>query len=66
MNSPWMTEKEAGPYTRHSVSTLQKRRVYGGGPRYVKRGRSVYYHIEDLDAWMRERVVHSTSERVTA
>jgi hypothetical protein len=61
-----MTEKEAGPYTRHSVSTLQKRRVYGGGPRYVKRGRSVYYHIEDLDAWMRERVVHSTSERVTA
>lgn len=63
MNTPWKDEKEAAPYTGHAVSTFQKLRCYGGGPRYSKRGRSVRYHVDDLDAWMRERVIHSTSEQ---
>jgi hypothetical protein len=62
MRSPWFTTEEAGPYTRTAVSTLEKKRVYGGGPKFSKRGRMVFYHIDDLDAWMRECVVSSTSE----
>jgi predicted DNA-binding transcriptional regulator AlpA len=38
-------------------------RSKGGGPRYVRYGRkAVRYLIADLDAWMAERTVSSTSE----
>ncbi len=49
-----------------AVSTLEKLRVRGGGPRYLKLGRSVRYRIEDLDAWMAVRVVGSTSDWAVA
>lgn len=45
-----------------SKSTLEKARVYGGGPVYLKLGRLVRYRISDLDAWMAERIVSSTSQ----
>ena len=67
MGSPWLNTEEAAAYTKTAVSTLEKKRVYGGSPRFSKRGRMVFYHVEDLDAWMRECVVSSTSElRVAA
>ncbi len=66
MSSPWKGEKEAAAYTGHAVSTFQKLRCYGGGCRYSKRGRLVRYHVDDLDAWMRSQMVHSTSEQKAA
>ena len=51
-------------YLGLAMSTLEKLRVTGGGPRYFKLGRSVRYKTTDLDAWMAERMVHSTSEIV--
>ncbi|HZG10154.1 MAG TPA: helix-turn-helix domain-containing protein [Allosphingosinicella sp.] len=45
-----------------AVSTLEKLRVTGGGPRYVKAGRAVRYRIVDLEAYLAERVVESTSQ----
>lgn len=62
MSGPWKDEKEAAAYTRFAVSTLQKKRCLGGGPRYSKKSGRIRYHTDDLDAWMRETVVSSTSE----
>jgi predicted DNA-binding transcriptional regulator AlpA len=45
-----------------SVRTLERYRVSGDGPRFVKIGRLVRYRAIDLDAWLAERVRGSTSE----
>ena len=45
-----------------AVSTLNKFRVYGTGPRFVKLGRSVRYRPADLDAWIEANGRASTSE----
>ena len=60
----WMRTQEAANYTGHGKSTLEKLRVLGGGPPYVKRGTVVVYDRDDLDRWLAERKVSSTSERV--
>lgn len=45
-----------------SVATLEKKRVNGDGPPFLKLGRSVRYRPADLDAWMERRIVGSTSQ----
>lgn len=56
-------EKEAARYLSHSVKTLRNWRVKGGGPRFVKvSGRSVRYRWIDLNDWIEQRLVFSTSE----
>lgn len=61
--SPYLTTVEAAVYLRVSKSFLDKARVYGNGPRFVRPGaRKVVYHITDLDAWAAERQYASTSE----
>lgn len=53
----------ASAYTGLSRSTLEKLRVFGGGPPYLKLGRTVRYRPADLDHWLVERLVESTSAR---
>lgn len=57
-----LTEREAAPLTGLQVSTLQKLRVTGDGPAFLKLGRSVRYAEEDLTAWLASKRVKSTSE----
>jgi predicted DNA-binding transcriptional regulator AlpA len=45
-----------------AVSTLEKLRLSGGGPRFVRLGRAVRYRVTDLEAYLAERVVESTSQ----
>lgn len=45
-----------------SASTLNKLRVYGGGPRFYKLGRRVAYNLADLNVWLDGRHRHSTAE----
>jgi predicted DNA-binding transcriptional regulator AlpA len=53
----------AAEYLGLAVSTLEKFRLTGAGPSFVRIGvRAVGYRIEDLDAWLAERVRRSTSE----
>lgn len=52
---------QAARYLGLSRSTLEKYRVYGGGPRYHKYSKVVRYRPEDLDAWLDERIVPNTS-----
>lgn len=59
-----LTEQEAAPQVGLAVSTLQKLRVNGGGPRFLKLGRSVRYREDDLTEWLTARVVSSTTRKV--
>lgn len=45
-----------------SESYLEKLRVRGEGPPFVKIGRAVRYRDSDADEWIAARVVSSTSE----
>lgn len=58
----YLTPQEVSAATKIAVSTLSKARVYGGGIPFVKIGRSVRYRRADIDAFMAERVISSTSE----
>lgn len=57
---------QAAAYLGMSPATLNKMRVSGEGPRYVKAGRRVIYDVRDLDAWMEERKRSFTGEAVGA
>jgi hypothetical protein len=54
---------QAAKYLGLAPSTLEKMRVYGGGPIFVNRGRSVGYLVEDLDEYLDRGRGSSTSER---
>lgn len=54
---------QASLYTGLAPATLEGLRSKGGGPRYVRYGRkAVRYLMSDLDEWIRERTIASTSE----
>jgi len=65
MNSPLLTQVEAARLLRLSERTLERLRLQGGGPRYIKANRSVRYRECDLEAWIAAKVVNSTSEEAT-
>ena len=46
--SPFLTPKEAAKYLKVSKSYLDNLRSNGGGPKFIKIGRSVKYNIDDL------------------
>ncbi|MCW6532511.1 helix-turn-helix domain-containing protein [Sphingomonas sp. MMSM20] len=60
--SPFLSNEEAAAFLRLSPRTLEKYRVIGGGPRFRKFGRRVFYAGADLVAWAAQRVCDSTSE----
>lgn len=51
---------EASRITNLSVSSLNKYRVSGDGPRFFKLGRRVVYDIDDVESWIAERRRSST------
>lgn len=57
----FLNNTEAAAYLNLSPRTLEKQRVFGGGPRFRKFGRRVLYALADLDAWANERRCESTS-----
>lgn len=57
-----LTQREAAAQLRLSQRTLERFRVSGGGPTYVKAGRLVRYREQDLEKWIDSRIVGSTSE----
>jgi excisionase family DNA binding protein len=59
----YLTPPEAANYLRSSVSTLAKLRVYGGGPAFTRIGRAIRYRRADLDTYMADQLVRSTSEK---
>ena len=61
-DGPFLTTKEAARFLKLKPNTLEKMRVYGGGPIYRKHGRHVRYHIDDLTAWSDLRKKDVTSD----
>lgn len=56
------TTREAARYTRLSQPTLERFRLTGEGPAYLKLGGAVRYRRSDLDAWLDSCRLRSTSE----
>ena len=59
-----MDAKNAAAYLGFSVKTLAMQRCAGTGPKFVKRGR-VFYFRQDLDEWLLDGRVESTSQALT-
>jgi predicted DNA-binding transcriptional regulator AlpA len=55
----------AAKYLALAESSLEKARLTGKGPRFVKLGRLVAYDIVDLDEWVNSHKRESTSEPAT-
>ncbi len=47
-----LNTNEAACYVKLSRRTLEKKRLTGGGPRFIKLGRAVRYSMDDLDDWI--------------
>jgi hypothetical protein len=58
----FLTPDEAAEALRTSVRTLERRRLDGSGPKFVKLGGRVLYRPEDIAAWADERTFASTAE----
>jgi hypothetical protein len=56
----YLTNKEAAEFLNLSPCTLNKQRVYGGGPQFHKFGRRVVYALSDLEAWASARACGAT------
>ena len=56
------TTREAARYLGLAVSTLNKWRCYGTGPKYLKLGRAVRYRQDELDHFLEKRLLRSTLE----
>jgi predicted DNA-binding transcriptional regulator AlpA len=60
---PLLTTRAASALLCLDQRTLERFRVAGTGPRFVKMGKSIRYRPSDLDAWLATRTVGSTSEQ---
>ncbi len=62
----YLDTKEAAAFVRLSPRTLERMRVEGAGPKFLKAGRGirsrVLYREEDLRAWIEAITYGSTSE----
>ena len=56
---------KAAAYCGSAESTFEKLRVTGGGPAFLKLGRTVVYDTADLDAWLESKRCLSTSDITT-
>jgi predicted DNA-binding transcriptional regulator AlpA len=56
----------AADYLGYSQSTLEKKRISGDGPPFIRLGRAIVYDTRDLDAWLASRRTTSTTERPAA
>lgn len=57
-----LNTREAAAYVRLGKPTMERFRISGGGPVFVKLGGAVRYRKADLDSWIETRRVRSTSE----
>ena len=58
----FLTQTEAADLLRLSPRTLERYRVAGTGPKFVKAGRRVLYRRSDLEDWALANTFSSTSE----
>lgn len=59
---PYLTQDQVADLLHVSPRTLERHRVAGTGPRFMKIGARVLYDRADLKAWLSERTYSSTAE----
>jgi predicted DNA-binding transcriptional regulator AlpA len=59
---PLLTQRQAAEALALSERTLERFRVSGVGPKFVRMGKSVRYRLSDVEVWIASRTVGSTSE----
>ncbi len=59
-----LDQREAAALLKLSTRSMERMRLTGAGPRFVRCGYSVRYRVEDLEAWVAARIVGSTSEPI--
>ena len=62
---PRLDTKQAAAYIPSTKSTLEKMRVFGGGPKFVKIGKRVLYDTRDIDDWLEAQKRISTADTGT-
>jgi len=61
-----LSVRDAADYCDVSVSFLNRSRLTGDGPEFLKLGAKVMYESADLDAWLASRRRRSTSQKEAA
>ena len=51
-----LTEKEVAKTLKLSVKTIQRYRLYGGGPEFIKINKSVRYSPQSIEEYLKPRV----------
>ncbi len=59
----YLTQREVAAHLRISERTLERHRLAGTGPAFVKLGRRVVYRQGDVERWAEFCTQFSTSER---
>ncbi len=62
MSSAYLMQGDVAALLHISPRTLERFRVSGDGPPFIKAGRRVLYRQSDLETWIASRLCHSTSE----
>lgn len=65
MTDTLLTTNDAAARICLSARTLEKWRITGEGPNYIKAGKRVLYRQSDLLAWLESRRRRSTSDDAT-
>jgi excisionase family DNA binding protein len=60
--SALLPQGELAHFLNISQRTLERWRVEGTGPTFVKAGRRVLYRLEDVERWLADGARHSTSD----
>ena len=58
-----LSVEEAATVLNVSKSWLDKKRLFGGGPVFVRIGTRINYELDDLVGWINEHKASSTSEK---
>jgi hypothetical protein len=61
-NDTLLTQNEAAEILRLSPRTLERHRVAGTGPKFMKAGARVLYAEDELRGWLTANTFQSTSE----
>lgn len=61
-----MRVRQAAEYCGLSKSFLDKARIYGGGPAFIRLGRSIIYSSADLDTWLTSQKYQPANENARA
>ncbi len=62
LNAGLMLTADAARYLLMSPRNLERYRMTGGGPRFMKSGRRCLYRRADLDTWLNGRSFENTAQ----